>query len=86
MAHLGLSPSNTASDTRIQEDGQHTVEPRGDVDGEEDGMGEDDLSREEEDDLSTEGGVKSEEGRNGESAKKKPRITLARGGACVACR
>jgi hypothetical protein len=35
---------------------------------------------------SSESVVKSEGDRSGSSPKKKPRITLARGGACVACR
>jgi hypothetical protein len=83
LAHLELSNSSNTNGAYARSGGRDTVD---EVDGDEDGLGEDDLSREEEDDLSTEGGVKSEEGRSGESVKKKPRITLARGGACVACR
>lgn len=87
MAHLDLAASSNGANHEHENpiiDG-HGLENRArGIVGSEELLEEDDIG--DEDSQSTEGGIKSEEGRNGESVKKKPRITLARGGACVTCR
>ena len=78
-SHSDREASQTGHGSSSFTDLEHAVS---DMDGEVDG----DITREEDEGESLGSRTQSTESKEGGERKKKPRITLARGGACVVCR